>query len=49
MLLLILCFGAGVYVGYQYPEQVTKTVASSKKLFNDIKDKITKKDTPPTQ
>ena len=49
MLLLILGFVAGVYVGYKYPDQVTNTVDSSKKLFNDIKDKLTKKETPPTQ
>jgi hypothetical protein len=49
MFLLILCFAAGVYVGYKHPDQVTKAVDSSKKLFNDIKDKVTKKETPPTQ
>jgi len=49
MLLLIIFFGAGVYVGYKYPDQVTKAVDNSKKLFNDIKDKLTKKETPPTQ
>ena len=49
MIWLILAFAAGVYVGYKYPEQVTKTVDSSKKLFNELKDKLTKKETPPTQ
>ena len=49
MFLLILAFAAGVYVGYKYPEQVTKAVESSKKLFNDLKDKFTKQDTPPGQ
>jgi hypothetical protein len=49
MLILILCFGAGVYVGYKYPDQVTKAVDGSKKLYNDIKEKLTKKETPPTQ
>ncbi len=47
MFLLILCFAAGVYVGYKYPDQVAKAVDSSKKIFNDIKDKVTKKETPP--
>jgi expansin (peptidoglycan-binding protein) len=46
MFWLILAFAAGVYVGYKYPEQVTKAVDSSKNLFNEIKDKFTKKDTP---
>jgi len=49
MLLLILGFVAGVYVGFKHPDQVTKAVDSGKKIFNDIKDKLTKKDTPPTQ
>jgi len=49
MLLLIIVFCAGVYVGYKYPDQVTKVVDGSKKLFNDIKDKLTKKETPPSQ
>jgi hypothetical protein len=49
MFLLIVVFAAGVFVGYKYPEQVTKTVDSSKKLFNELKDKLTKKDTPPSQ
>jgi expansin (peptidoglycan-binding protein) len=46
MFWLILAFAAGVYVGYKYPEQVAKAVDSSKNLFNEIKDKFTKKDTP---
>jgi hypothetical protein len=50
MFWLILAFAAGVYVGYKYPEQVTKAVDSGKNLFNEIKDKFTKKDdTPPGQ
>jgi hypothetical protein len=44
---LILTFVAGIYVGYKYPEQVGKTIDSGKKMFNDLKDKITKKETPP--
>lgn len=44
---LILGFLAGVYVGYKYPEQVGKTIDSGKKMVNDLKDKFTKKETPP--
>ena len=46
---LIVVFIAGVYVGYKYPEQVAKAVDSGKKMFNEIKDKLTKKEEPPTQ
>jgi hypothetical protein len=49
MFLLIVGFAAGVFVGFKYPDQVTKAVDSSKKMFNDLKDKLTKKETPPTQ
>jgi hypothetical protein len=49
MFWLILAFAAGVYVGYKYPEQVTKAVDSSKKMFNEIKEKFTKKEEPPSQ
>ncbi len=49
MFWLILAFGAGIYVGYKYPEPVGKAVDNGKKVFNDIKDKFTKKETPPTQ
>ena len=31
MLLLIVVFGAGVFVGYKYPQQVDQTIQSSKK------------------
>jgi hypothetical protein len=41
---LIVVFLAGVYVGYKYPEQVGKAVDSGQKLFNELKDKFTKKD-----
>jgi len=43
MFLLIVVFGAGVFVGYKYPQQVDQAVQSSKKIFNDLKDKISKK------
>lgn len=46
---LIVAFVAGVYVGYKYPEQVAKTIDSGKKMFNELKDKFTKKETPPSQ
>ena len=43
MFLLIVGFGVGVFVGYKYPQQVEQAVQSSKKIFNDLKDKISKK------
>ena len=43
MFLLIVVFGAGVFVGYKYPQQVDQAVQSSKKIFNDLKDMISKK------
>jgi len=42
----IIGFGIGVFVGYKYPVQVEKTWDGSKKLFNDLKDKIVKKNPP---
>jgi hypothetical protein len=49
MFLIIVGFAAGVFVGFKYPDQVAKAVDSSKKVFNDLKDKLTKKEAPPTQ
>jgi hypothetical protein len=43
MFLLIVAFGVGVFVGYKYPQQVDQAVQSGKKVFNDLKDKISKK------
>ena len=43
MLLVIVVFAAGVFVGYKYPQQVDQAVQSSKSLINDLKDKISKK------
>jgi hypothetical protein len=43
MFLIILGFAVGVFVGYKYPQQVDQAVQSSKSLFNDLKDKISKK------
>jgi hypothetical protein len=43
MLLLILGFAIGVYVGYAYPQQVDQAVESVKKTVNDLKEKFGKK------
>ena len=43
----ILAFIIGVYVGYKYPQQVRQFLDTSKRTFNDLKDKIFKKDQPP--
>ncbi|MGD0970140.1 MAG: hypothetical protein ABSA04_01865 [Desulfobaccales bacterium] len=43
MLLLILGFAIGVYVGYAYPQQVDQAVEFAKKMVNDLKKKFGKK------
>ena len=43
MFLLIVGFVVGVLVAYKYPQQVDQAVQSSKNVFNDLKDKISKK------
>ena len=43
MFLIIIGFVLGVFVGYKYPQQVDQAVQSSKSIFNDLKDKISKK------
>ncbi len=43
MFLLIVGFAVGVFVGYKYPQQVDQAVQSGKKVFNDLKDKVSKK------
>ena len=43
MFVLIVVFAVGVFVGYKYPQQVDQVVQTSKKTFNDLKDKISKK------
>jgi predicted negative regulator of RcsB-dependent stress response len=43
MLLLIVVFAVGVYVGYKYPQQVDQAVQAVKTAFNDLKDKFSKK------
>ena len=43
MFLIIIGFLLGVFVGYKFPQQVDQAVQSSKSIFNDLKDKISKK------
>ncbi len=43
MLLLILGFAIGVYVGYTHPGQVDQAVEFAKKTVNDLKEKFGKK------
>ncbi len=45
---ILIGFGIGAFVGYKYPAQVGKACDSSKKMFNDLKDKLGKKDQGPT-
>ncbi|HEX9882735.1 MAG TPA: hypothetical protein VGA79_02100 [Desulfobaccales bacterium] len=47
MFLLILGFVGGVFVGYKYPQQVEQVLETIKKMFNDLKNMISKKETPP--
>jgi Na+/H+-dicarboxylate symporter len=47
MLLLILGFVGGVFVGYKYPQQVEQVMETFVKWFNDLKKMISKKETPP--
>jgi len=44
MLLLIVGFAIGVYVGYAHPQQVDQAVEFAKKTVNDLKEKFGKKD-----
>lgn len=43
---LIVAFAAGVFVGYKYPRQVEQVAETSKKLFNDVKEKFFKGSPP---
>jgi hypothetical protein len=43
MFLLIVGFIIGVFVGYKFPQQVEQVAQSGKKIFEDLKGKITKK------
>ena len=47
MWLAILTFAVGVFVGYKYPQQVESTLNTAKKTYNDLKDKLNKKEAPP--
>ncbi|MBW1916534.1 MAG: hypothetical protein JRI57_00720 [Deltaproteobacteria bacterium] len=47
MWLAIIAFLVGVFVGYKYPQQVQNVVGSGKKIFNDLKEKFSKKGEPP--
>ena len=47
MFLLIVGFGVGVFVGVKYPQQVGQATDTLKKAFNDLKDMVSKKETPP--
>jgi hypothetical protein len=44
---MILGFVVGVYVGFKYPQQVGQVMEYLKKLFNDLKNMLSKKETPP--
>jgi hypothetical protein len=46
MFLLIVGLAIGIYVGYKYPQQVDQATDFTKKTFNDLKDKFSKKETP---
>lgn len=46
MVLAILGFAVGVFVGYKYPQQVEQAVESSKKVYNDLKEKFFKGSSP---
>ena len=46
MFLLIMGFAIGIYVGYKYPQQVEQATDFTKKTFNDLKDKFSKKENP---
>ncbi len=44
MFLLIVGLAVGIYVGYKYPQQVEQATEFTKKTFNDLKDKFSKKE-----
>ncbi len=43
----LLCFAAGAVVGVKYPDQVNNAIDKGKQLYCSLKEKITKKETPP--
>lgn len=40
LLLLLIGFGVGAYYGQKYPEKVTQATEYTKKIFNNIKEKL---------
>lgn len=44
LLLLVIGFGVGAYFGHKYPQKVEQATEFTKKTFNDIKDKLSKKE-----
>jgi hypothetical protein len=44
MFLIIVAFIVGVFVGYKYPQQVEQVTQWLTKLWNDVKDKFSKKE-----
>ncbi len=45
LILLLIGFGVGAYYGHKYPQKVEQATDFTKKTFNDIKDKFSKKET----
>jgi hypothetical protein len=43
-ILLLISFGLGAYLGQKYPEKVDQAKDFTKKTFNDLKDKFSKKE-----
>mgnify|MGYP001063077644 CR=1 FL=1 len=43
----LVCFIAGALVGAKYPETVNVYVDKTKQKASELKDKLTKKETPP--
>ncbi len=44
LILLLIGFGVGAYYGHKYPDKVQQASEFTKKTFNDLKDKLTKKE-----
>jgi hypothetical protein len=44
LILLLIAFGLGAYLGQKYPEKVDQAKDFSKKTFKDLKDKFSKKE-----
>ncbi len=43
---LLIGLAVGIYIGYKYPEQVTKGVEKTKQTVNDLKNKFNQKEPP---